>query len=115
MGSLYFLLSLAIRRPFLISLLGRLREAIDFELRELVFNSDIEIGDQMAGPMSCQALNKVKPYLGMVSLQFGYAGMYIISMVSLKRGMSHYILAVYRHVVATLVIAPFAIVLERFL
>jgi hypothetical protein len=49
----------------------------------------------------------------MVSLQFGYAGMYIITMVSLKHGMSHYILAVYRHVVATIVIAPFALVLER--
>jgi hypothetical protein len=49
----------------------------------------------------------------MVSLQFGYAGMYIITMVSLKHGMSHYILAVYRHVVATIVIAPFALVPER--
>ncbi|KAI9200735.1 hypothetical protein LWI28_012527 [Acer negundo] len=58
-------------------------------------------------------MNKVKPYLAMVSLQFGYAGMYIITMVSLKHGMSHYILAVYRHVVATLIISPFALVLER--
>ncbi|KAK2969884.1 hypothetical protein RJ640_027867 [Escallonia rubra] len=39
--------------------------------------------------------------------------MYIITMVSLKRGMSHWVLVVYRHVVATLVIAPFALVLER--
>ncbi|OMO62673.1 Drug/metabolite transporter [Corchorus capsularis] len=58
-------------------------------------------------------LNKVKPYLAMISLQFGYAGMYIISMVSLKHGMSNFILATYRHVVATIVIAPFAFVLER--
>ncbi|KAM7518887.1 hypothetical protein LguiB_017849 [Lonicera macranthoides] len=57
--------------------------------------------------------NKIKPYLAMVSLQIGYAGMYIITMVSLKRGMSHWILVVYRHAVATLVIAPFALVLER--
>ncbi|XP_065880325.1 WAT1-related protein At1g21890-like [Euphorbia lathyris] len=56
---------------------------------------------------------KAKPFLAMVSLQFGYAGMYIITMVTLKHGMSHYILGVYRHVVATLVIAPFAFVLER--
>ncbi|EEF48375.1 Auxin-induced protein 5NG4, putative [Ricinus communis] len=61
----------------------------------------------------CQGIIKVKPFIAIVSLQFGYAGMYIITMVSLKRGMSHYILAVYRHVVATLVIAPFALVLER--
>ncbi|KAH1122948.1 hypothetical protein J1N35_006108 [Gossypium stocksii] len=58
-------------------------------------------------------LNKVKPYLSMVSLQFGYAGMYIISMVSLKHGMSNFILATYRHVAATVVIAPFAFLLER--
>lgn len=63
--------------------------------------------------MNSQVLNKVKPYLAMVSLQFGYAGMYIISLISLKRGMSHYVLAVYRHAVAVLVIAPFAIVLDR--
>ncbi|KAK8572345.1 hypothetical protein V6N13_047948 [Hibiscus sabdariffa] len=61
----------------------------------------------------CNALNKVKPYLAMVSLQFGYAGMYIVSMVCLKHGMSNFILATYRHVVATIVIAPFAFVLER--
>ncbi|KAH7835332.1 hypothetical protein Vadar_025129 [Vaccinium darrowii] len=56
---------------------------------------------------------KVKPYLAMMCLQFGYAGMYIITMVSLKRGMNHWIFVVYRHVVATIVIAPFALVLER--
>ncbi|XP_059436011.1 WAT1-related protein At4g08300-like [Corylus avellana] len=67
----------------------------------------------MAFGMSSEAINKAKPYVAMVSLQFGYAGMYIISLVSLKRGMSHYVLATYRHVVATLVIAPFAIVLEK--
>ncbi|XP_047342224.1 WAT1-related protein At1g21890-like [Impatiens glandulifera] len=60
-----------------------------------------------------QAFEKAKPYLGIISLQFGYAGMYIITMVSLKKGMSHYILVVYRHLVATLVIAPFALFLER--
>lgn len=58
-------------------------------------------------------LKKAKPYLAMVSLQFGYAGMYIITLVSLNHGMNHYVLAVYRHVVATLLIAPFAFVLER--
>jgi hypothetical protein len=71
------------------------------------------MGDQTPCEKLCLGLKKVKHYLAMVSLQFGYAGMYIITMVSLKHGMSHYILAVYRHVVATLVIAPFAFVLER--
>ncbi|KAJ6912489.1 WAT1-related protein [Populus alba x Populus x berolinensis] len=56
---------------------------------------------------------RCKPYIAMISLQFGYAGMNIITKVSLNRGMSHYVLVVYRHAFATAVIAPFAIILER--
>ncbi|XP_039129453.1 WAT1-related protein At5g07050-like [Dioscorea cayenensis subsp. rotundata] len=56
---------------------------------------------------------KCKPYIAMVSLQFGYAGMNIITKVSLNHGMSHYVLVVYRHAFATLSIAPFALFLER--
>ncbi|KAK1424104.1 hypothetical protein QVD17_19416 [Tagetes erecta] len=58
-------------------------------------------------------LNSSKPYLAMVALQFGYAGMYIITMIGMKRGLSHWILVVYRHATATLVIAPFALAFER--
>ncbi|KAF9688811.1 hypothetical protein SADUNF_Sadunf01G0026900 [Salix dunnii] len=54
-----------------------------------------------------------KPYFAMISLQFGYAGMNIITKVSLNRGMSHYVLVVYRHAFATAVIAPFALIFER--
>ncbi|XP_077250094.1 WAT1-related protein At1g44800-like [Tasmannia lanceolata] len=57
--------------------------------------------------------SKMRPYMAMVLLQFGYAGMFIISMLCLKRGLSHYVLVVYRHLVATIVMAPFALVLER--
>uniref|UniRef100_A0A0V0I2Q8 WAT1-related protein n=1 Tax=Solanum chacoense TaxID=4108 RepID=A0A0V0I2Q8_SOLCH len=49
----------------------------------------------------------------MISLQFGYAGMNVITKVSLNGGMSHYVLVVYRHAFATLSIAPFALLLER--
>ncbi|KAI6706464.1 hypothetical protein NL676_009426 [Syzygium grande] len=56
---------------------------------------------------------RARPYIAMVSLQFGYAGMNIITKVSLNRGMSHYVLVVYRHAFATVVIAPFALLLER--
>lgn len=58
---------------------------------------------------------RCKPYIAMISLQFGFAGMTIITKVSLNRGMSHYVLVVYRHAFATAVIAPFALVLERYL
>ncbi|KAG1366664.1 WAT1-related protein [Cocos nucifera] len=56
-----------------------------------------------------EVVNKVKPYLAMVFLQFGYAGMYVISVASLKRGMNHYVLVVYRNAVAVAAIAPFAL------
>ncbi|XP_062228386.1 WAT1-related protein At1g44800-like [Phragmites australis] len=60
-----------------------------------------------------KVLNDVKPYLAMVMLQVGFAGMYIVAVASLKRGMSHYVLVVYRNLVATVVMAPFALLFER--
>ncbi|KAL0339810.1 UNVERIFIED_CONTAM: WAT1-related protein [Sesamum radiatum] len=59
------------------------------------------------------SFEKAKPYIAMICLQFGYAGMNIITKVSLNRGMSHYVLVVYRHAFATAAIAPFALILER--
>ncbi|CAD5194078.1 WAT1-related protein At1g21890-like [Musa acuminata AAA Group] len=59
------------------------------------------------------AWKSVKPYLAMVFLQFGYSGMYVISVASLKSGMSHYVLVVYRNAVAAAVVAPFALWFER--
>ncbi|KAJ1376893.1 EamA domain [Sesbania bispinosa] len=69
--------------------------------------------DQNGSGKLSKGLRKVKPYLAILSLQFGYSGMYIITMVSFKHGMSHWILSVYRHVVAAIIITPFALVLER--
>lgn len=60
-----------------------------------------------------QVVNKLKPYLAMVFLQFGYAGMNVIAVASLKQGMSHYVLVVYRNAAAAVVIAPFALWIER--
>ncbi|XP_010461452.1 PREDICTED: WAT1-related protein At1g44800 [Camelina sativa] len=59
------------------------------------------------------SMENLKPILAIISLQFGYAGMYIITMVSFKHGMDHWVLATYRHVVATVVMAPFALIFER--
>lgn len=68
----------------------------------------------MAGKSGMRAfLEDVRPYIAMICLQFGYAGMAIITKVSLNKGMSHYVLVVYRHAFATAVIAPFALLLER--
>ncbi|KAL6640856.1 hypothetical protein ACP70R_019037 [Stipagrostis hirtigluma subsp. patula] len=56
---------------------------------------------------------KVMPYLAMVFLQFGFAGLFLISVASLRHGMSHYVLVVYRNAVAAVVMAPFALWFER--
>ncbi|KAI4323592.1 hypothetical protein L6164_023185 [Bauhinia variegata] len=68
----------------------------------------------MAPEKTCvNFLESSKPYFAMIFLQFGYAGMNIITKVSLNQGMSHYVLVVYRHAFATAVIAPFAFFFER--
>nr|ADN33888.1 nodulin-like protein [Cucumis melo subsp. melo] len=53
------------------------------------------------------------PYIAVISLQFGYAGLNILSAIALNGGMSHYVLVVYRQVFATVIMAPFALILER--
>ncbi|CAD6339867.1 unnamed protein product [Miscanthus lutarioriparius] len=60
-----------------------------------------------------KVMNDVKPYLAMVLLQVGFSGMYILSVASLKRGMNHFVLVVYRNLVATVVMAPLALIFER--
>ncbi|XP_058724506.1 WAT1-related protein At4g08290-like [Vicia villosa] len=65
----------------------------------------------------CEKLNawlrKSKDYLLIISLQFGSAGMYVLTMDALNKGMSHYIFVVYRNIIATVALAPFAFFLER--
>ncbi|XP_040376964.1 WAT1-related protein At1g44800-like [Oryza brachyantha] len=60
-----------------------------------------------------RVMNDVKPYLAMILLQVGFAGMYVVAVASLKRGMSHFVLVVYRNLFATAVMAPFALWFER--
>ncbi|KAI3464501.1 hypothetical protein Pfo_021164 [Paulownia fortunei] len=80
---------------------------------EIQSDQERAMGDLNFLGTMCVIFNKMKPYLAMVALQFGYAGMYIITLVSLKRGFSHWILVVYRHAVAALVFSPFAYFLEK--
>ena len=54
-----------------------------------------------------------RPYLLLVAVQFGSAGMFIFAMDSIKKGMSHYVFIVYRNAIASVSLAPFAFVLER--
>lgn len=58
-------------------------------------------------------LEKMKPYFAVIFLQFGNAGLVIIAKAALNHGMNHYTFAVYRNLIATLVITPFALFFER--
>ncbi|XP_050250392.1 WAT1-related protein At2g39510-like [Quercus robur] len=60
-----------------------------------------------------QLFNKVKPFLAVILLQFGYAGLSIICKFALNKGMSQHVFVVYRSAIATVVTAPFAVVLDR--
>ena len=60
-----------------------------------------------------QLYNKLKPFLAVFLLQLGYAGMAIVGKFALNKGMSQHVFVVYRHAVATVVIAPFALVVDR--
>ncbi|RZC18276.1 WAT1-related protein [Glycine soja] len=54
-----------------------------------------------------------KLYLLLLAVQFGSAGMFVFAMDAIKKGMSHYVFTVYRNVIASVTLAPFAFVLER--
>lgn len=56
---------------------------------------------------------RMKPFIGVVFLQFGFAGMDVLSKAALNKGMSNYVLVVYRHAVAFIVITPFAVILDK--
>ncbi|GLT93107.1 hypothetical protein SLE2022_109120 [Rubroshorea leprosula] len=58
-------------------------------------------------------LAKAKPFLAVSLMQFSYAVMSIIAKSAMNQGMSPHVLVAYRMAVASILIAPFAIVLER--
>ncbi|KAI4349880.1 hypothetical protein L6164_010424 [Bauhinia variegata] len=54
------------------------------------------------------------PFLAMFFVQLGFAGMTITSKLAIESGMSPLVLVVYRQILATASMAPFAYFLERF-
>ncbi|XP_042460500.1 WAT1-related protein At5g07050-like [Zingiber officinale] len=53
------------------------------------------------------------PYFYMIVSQFAYAGSSILSKLALGQGLSALVFVVYRHLIAMLILAPLAYVLER--
>ncbi|GLJ17370.1 hypothetical protein SUGI_0301710 [Cryptomeria japonica] len=71
-----------------------------------------EVGKCCCGDISV-FFEKSKPSLAMIAVQFGFAGLNILSKFALNQGMSHFVLVFYRHLVATIVMAPLAYIFER--
>ncbi|GFZ11041.1 nodulin MtN21 /EamA-like transporter family protein [Actinidia rufa] len=69
--------------------------------------------NQVVTPPIGKLYDRLKPFLAVIFLQFGFAGMDILSKVALNEGMSNYVFVVYRHAIATIVMAPFAIILDK--
>ncbi|KAK4579080.1 hypothetical protein RGQ29_028951, partial [Quercus rubra] len=55
----------------------------------------------------------MKPFVAIILVQLGHAGMSIIGKLALNKGMNPRVFIAYRYAVATLVISPFAIFCDR--
>lgn len=69
--------------------------------------------EEICGAKIGNMVNKAKPYILTVGLQFGMAGTYLFTMASLNHGMSRLVFIVYRNAIAALALAPFAFFFER--
>ncbi|XP_039066030.1 WAT1-related protein At2g37460-like isoform X2 [Hibiscus syriacus] len=59
------------------------------------------------------SLGKFKPFFAVIFLQVSFAGNDVLSKAALNQGMNNYAVVVYRHAIATLLMAPFAAILEK--
>ncbi|KAK6158188.1 hypothetical protein DH2020_005502 [Rehmannia glutinosa] len=62
--------------------------------------------------MNAKLVKTLKPYVGVIFLQFGCAGFAIVAKAALNQGSSHYTFSVYRNAIAAALFAPFAFFLE---
>ncbi|KAL8171968.1 hypothetical protein V2J09_023772 [Rumex salicifolius] len=56
---------------------------------------------------------KMQLHIAMLALQFGYAGFHVVSRAALNMGISKIVFAVYRNIIALLLLVPFAYFLEK--
>ncbi|XP_048500980.1 WAT1-related protein At1g43650-like [Beta vulgaris subsp. vulgaris] len=52
-------------------------------------------------------------YVAMIMVQFAYAAANVLTKIALVKGLDQLVFVVYRHIIALLVLAPFAYILER--
>ncbi|CAA0820505.1 WAT1-related protein [Striga hermonthica] len=63
--------------------------------------------------MNSKVLQKLRPFIGVIFLQFGSAGFGIVAKAALNQGSSNYTFAVYRNAIAAALFIPFALIFER--
>ncbi|CAK9134703.1 unnamed protein product [Ilex paraguariensis] len=67
----------------------------------------------MKRSLSCiMAIDKYKPAIAMLFVQFIYAGMALFSKTAMAKGMNPYVFVAYRQAFGTLTLAPFAFFIE---
>jgi hypothetical protein len=53
------------------------------------------------------------PYAAMLLVQFAYGGSNILMKIALEKGLNQIVFVVYRHLIAMILLGPFAYVIER--
>ncbi|CAN1772745.1 Ubiquitin C-terminal hydrolase 12 [Linum perenne] len=76
-------------------------------------NASWKLFKENLGSCVGEMLSKYRAHVCMVLVQISYTLLYFITEASFKRGFSPYVYVIYRHVVGTLVVFPFAFFLER--
>jgi hypothetical protein len=59
------------------------------------------------------AMEACASYGAMVLVQLAYGGANILTKIALEKGLNQLVFVVYRHIIAMLLLGPFAYVLER--
>ncbi|KAK4796988.1 hypothetical protein SAY86_029314 [Trapa natans] len=60
-----------------------------------------------------KAMGAAAPYIAMMLVQLSYGGANIFTKIALDRGLNQFVFMAYRHIIAGLLLGPFAYVLER--
>lgn len=76
--------------------------------------ADISASSASAKRMWCSVPERTQLHLAMLALQFGYAGFHVVSRAALNMGISKIVFAIYRNIIALLLLLPFAYFLEKY-
>ena len=69
--------------------------------------------DEHQEEMHYEAMKSNASYGAMAIVQLAYGGANILTKIALEKGLNQLVFVVYRHIIAMLLLGPFAYVLER--